>query len=699
MKGEDMLELMIDFVFTLFLDIELYICIFIILVYLVNNKINKVTKYNFHKSDALLKKLAKNFYIVELKADFSPIKYVFKNILYHIYYSIVIFTLIYLFRLYTINTKDIEYPYASDDYFLGENGYLNENDGRLYSIIDSGIVYFLAFTFGSIISVGFYKNICKLFNRNKRYVSIQKYNLLKYSMDIAKADFKEYLKNPSFEKGTKFKLNLGKTLKKSHKISSEFNRQIKSASTESKRGFMKLSISSIFYILFIKNHVLYDEHFLYDSSTNDSAQDENKLKEKGKLCVVFDIISNVIMKKRSLKADEDTNTKEENAEDVSTSAENKEGSDQPDCQETETIEETSKNDEINEADKNQEHKQPNEDSIKTCTIYKDKINMENILNNELIIEKVKEELDAENKKNIIGDDIKNAQNMDVKLALNNIKLCDINEDIKEVYNCNSHYYFKSLVEICMLYLPMFFLFKNKLYLKLLFNMWLYIINWVIWNTIVILSMFSPSLYAYYYIFNDHIISILSENISQQEKNTMMQFFFGFFVSSLVYFKYYLNAEFKLIKNSHIEYFQSLITSLLDECYKLRSQKIIKNFENLKVFPLNIDYQNKAIFLDKSLLRTPKELEKIEEQKQLRKNSIMLKSIGKIAKYCDKNTASQMADQIKLVLLKEVPQKVAHNISQHISHEIYTKIKNNPEKLESHINTFLNDISLTHGPKK
>ncbi|CAD2105042.1 conserved Plasmodium protein, unknown function [Plasmodium vinckei brucechwatti] len=699
MKGEELLELMIDFIFTLFVDIELYICIFIILVYLVNNKINKVTKYNFHKSDALLKKLAKNFYIVELKADFSPIKYVFKNILYHIYYSIVIFTLIYLFRLYTINTKDIEDPYISDDDFPVESGYPNENDDELYSAIDSSLIYFLAFTFGSIISVGFYTNICKLFNRNKKYVSIQKYNLLKYSMDIAKADFKEYLKKPSFEKGTKFKLDLGKTLKKSHKISSEFNRQIKSASAESKNGFMKLSISSIFYIIFIKKHVLYDEHFLYDSSTNDSAQDENKLKDKGKIYVVFDMISNVIMKKRSLKTDEGINTKEENAEGVSTSGENKEDSDQPDCQETDKIEEINKNDDINEANENQEHKQTNEDSIKTCTIYKDKINMENILNNELIIEKVKEELDAENKKNIIADDIKNVQNMDVKLTLNNIKLCDINEDIKEVYNCNSHYYFKSLVEICMLYLPMFFLFKNKLYLKLLFTMWLYIINWVLWNVITILSMFRPSLYAYYYLFNEHIISILSENINQQEKNTMMQFFFGFFVSSLVYFKYYLNTEFKLIKNSHIEYFQSLITTLLDECYKLRSQKIIKNFENLKIFPLNIDYQNKAIFLDKSLLRTPKELEKIEEQKQLRKNSIILKSIGKIAKYCDKHTASQIADQIKLVLLKEVPQKVAHNISQYISHEIYTKIKDNPEKLESHISTFLNDISLTHDPKK
>ncbi|CXJ21780.1 conserved Plasmodium protein, unknown function [Plasmodium berghei] len=698
MKGEEMLELVIDFILTLIVDIELYICIFILLVYLVNNKINKVTKFNFYKSDSLLKKLAKNFYIVELKADFSPTKYVFKNILYHIYYSIVIFTLIYLFRLYTINTKDIQNPYESDDYFSVETEYTNENNSELHSIIDSGMVHFLAFIFGSIISVGFYTNICKLFKRNKKYVSIQKYNLLKYSMDIAKADFKDYLKKPTFEKGTKFKLNLGKTLKISHKINSEFNKQIKNASAESKNGIMKLSISSIFYILFTKKHVLYDEQFLYDSSTNDNAKDENQLKEKGKLCVVFDMISKVIMKKRSLKTNGDTNTKEVNAG-VSTYGENKEGFNQPNSHTTEKIDETNKNDEINETDKNQEHKETNENSTKLCTEFKDKINMENVLNNELIIEQVKKELDMKNKKNIIADDIKNAQNMDVKLTINNIKLCDINEDIKEVYNCYSYYYFKSPVEICMLYLPMFFFFKNKLYLKLFFTLWLYIINWIVWNIITFMSMLMPSLYAYYYLFNEHIISILSENISQQEKNTMLQFFFGFFVSSLVYFKYYLNTEFKLIKNSHVEYFQALIATLLDECYKLRSQKIIKNFENLKIFPLNIDYQNKGIFLDKSLLLTPKELEKLEEQKQLRKNTMLLKNIGKIAKYCDKNTANQIAEQIKLVLLKEVPQKVALNISHHISHEIYTKIKNNDDKLESHINTFLNDISLTIDPKK
>ncbi|CRH02642.1 conserved Plasmodium protein, unknown function [Plasmodium relictum] len=639
-----MLENIPDIILYFIRDVEIYLCIFILLNLFTSRRINKLTKSNFLQDDKLLDKLSKNFYISEVKVYFNPFKYILKSLLYHICYFITILYLIYIFRFYVCYKKFI-YDYILSFFsflkiyplILNEFDYYSNNYGINLSFI-------LIFIFGNFSFFLFYKIICFL-KRRKKYIKVKRANVLNYCLELAKANFKEYLKTRKKKKDTIFKFTLNKTngyyFKNNDKNYERSSKNIKKEQNDNKRitktGRRNI-FSYIFKIFLINKHVFPDEKLLYDNSINNK---ENLVNKKRKL--PFNILKSLFHYIRKKKDIEKINNNENNLE-------NKRN--------------TSYKGKVNNLNSNSiNEKQKNLSENKNINTSK---NIHGI--NE---EKTTSKCDSShlyNNTEMEKKEIEDSYFNDISLYEPKLSYCNF-------YLCNSQYQIKSLTDILILYLPIYFLFKNKMFVKTSFTLMLYILNFIIWNFIKLVSMIKPSLFVFYYIFNEHISQILSENLSDYEKKMMLHFFYGFFFCSLKYLKKNIDIEFKLIKIEDMNNFHKIINDCLNKASKLKSQEIIKNYERMKTFPLFFDLKNKKIYIDKSILKTNKEIEGLKQKQKLKNEQNCLQSLCEIANFCDEDTFRELLKKIKNIILNELPEKLADNLSQKISDEIYEKMLN------------------------
>ncbi|GAB69049.1 hypothetical protein PCYB_144770 [Plasmodium cynomolgi strain B] len=618
----------IDFVFSLILDTELYLCAFVLLTYFTTKKINKIIQSNFYQNDALLNRLSKHFYIVDVKAYFSPLKYMFKSALYHTYYFSSLLFLIYLFRLYTSYKRWIKFYFfsllnISTDPSIHSG---DDNSDAYHHGNSSGfdVTYLVAFILGVIISFIYYKYLCRLFKGKHKYVTVHKSSLQHYCFELAKVNFREYVKVKP-KKGSKFRFDLDTNIKPHSTFINESAATKGSGTKTGTSGNGRGAGSSVpsvvapkpkrnilfrmFNIVYVKNHVLYDENVLYEDHLKNKWQANQKNKE-GFLLMLIKLVEKLVKAIINL-----------------INAENNETGKAPPAQ-----------------------RQSSETTPQEQTQGK---------------------TNPTNMTQIRGSALKSSDQQ-----YNDINLCELDLNPYDVFVCNSHYQFKSILEVLMLHIPIYFLFKNKLYVKTCFTVAMYVFNYLLWNFITFLAMIKPSLFVYYYVLNEHINHILTESINDQEKNIILHFFYGFFFASLIYLKYHFNMEFKLIKVEHMNHFHRLINRCIAEANKLKSRGIIRNFEAMKIFPLCIDYKNKGILIDRGLLRTAAELQLVLRQRRLKSAKICFQNVKKIAKHCDEDTAMEMFKRLKFVLVNELPHRVAVNLSLMISDEMYDKIKRN-----------------------
>ncbi|KAI4834933.1 hypothetical protein MKS88_005613 [Plasmodium brasilianum] len=797
-----MIEDTIDFIFTVILDAEIYICIFVLLTYLTTKKINKLIKSDIFQNDKLLNRLSKHFYLVDVKAYFSPFKYMFKSIIYHIYYFVTVLFLIYLFRLY-VSSKKLIQNHALSFFNVINGDSLTSDDIDLFSSDEeTSSSLIVAFLFGVFTSYIFYKNISRIFRGKEKNISIHKHNLLIYFFELAKYNFREYIKTkPKNKKGTRFRFNVDTDV---NPHEAAINNNVKAKQRESgKKNDNNTNVIVVkprrnplfdmFRIVYFHNHVLNNEKLLYNNHINSTVEDEKK-NEKSRNSLLFILlkilwtillnISNensnkktsvqqnnnskdtqVNSKQMGKSADEMTPTAdqakfeqlEESKEDMKQNNNNvnakkmekreesveqnndnviveqvekrevnvKQNNDNENTEQQEkreesveqnydnviveqvekrevNVEQNNDNENTEQQEKSEENLKQNNDNTNVEQMEKiegskqqskeekgvkateQKSNDDNILVSENLDELIKEMIMKGRK--LIGEnkeELKNAKNENIKKNVksdkqdnNIIKLCDFNIKTYEVYTCKSRFEFKSIIEVLMLHVPIYFFFKNKLYVKTFFTLAMYLLNLMVWNFITFVSMIKPNLFVYYYVFNEHISQILSESISENEKNLILHFFYGFFCASIIYLKYHFNMEFKLIKMDDMNHFRALINKCLNETHKLKLKKIIKNYEYLKIFPLVLDQKNKRIYIEQSLLRSAEELEQVYKKRKLKNTKMYLQNIKHIVKYCDEDTANELVRTLKFVLLNELPRKVALNLSFRLCNEIYDKMKIN-----------------------
>ncbi|GAW83596.1 hypothetical protein, conserved [Plasmodium gonderi] len=770
----------IDFIFSIILDVEIYLCAFVLLTYITTKKVNKIIQSDFYKNDILLNRLSKNFYILDVKAYFSPLKYMFKSIIYHIYYLFSIIFLIYIFRLYASYKKWIKYYFFSFFNISMDSSLLSDDDEPdvHYNSRNSGVFsipHIFAFILGLFFSFFFYKYIRKLFIRKKKYISAHKSSLLHYCMELAKINFREYVKINPQKKGSRFKFDLGTyinpywilnnetTNTNEHPAHGSVSKSGGSGNRNNSPNVVapkpkKNILFRIFNIVYVKNHVLHDEKLLYDDNLRNKLQYDQKMGSWwGKfLFIIIKILIHIIIliinlvfpkKKDPVKSSphktpqsvnpgpgqntptqttspegmkqDGTNVKpgvedshEENKEmkqplskEIDTEMKQPLRKDtdtemkQPLSKETDTEMKQPLSKEIDtemkqplRKDTDTEMKQPL--SKETDTEMKQPLSKETDTEMKQPLSKTTVQKQSNNNEIPTNEGKTMNQNFHVKNNMlnmnqmkegkrdnadpppfNDIKLCSIDLTVYDIYICNSHVQFKSIIEVLMLHVPIYLLFKNKFYAKTCFTIAMYVLNYFLWYLITFLATIKPSIYVYYYLLNDHINQILRESISENEKNIILHFFYGFFFASLIYLKFYFNMEFKLIKIDHMNHFHKMINLCIAEANTLKSKKIIKNFEILKIFPLTIDYKNKGIFIEKSLLRTVQELEFVLKQRKIKKAKICFQNVKQIAKYCDEDTAMELFKRIKQVLINELPHRVALNLSLMISDEMYNKLKN------------------------
>ncbi|ETW55897.1 hypothetical protein PFUGPA_01942 [Plasmodium falciparum Palo Alto/Uganda] len=803
-----------DIILSVIIDFEIYIIIFILLVYFATKKIHKIIDSNFYNDDKLFKRLSKHFYIAEVSAYFSPFRYIYQSAVYHSYYFLTIFILIYIFRLYSSYKKWMRQYFLS--YFnlsnlntpdINEPENIREYDGL-------HVTFIISFVLGNFASFYFYKYLCNIFKRDsRRYIDMKRTNVLKYCVELAKEAYNEFLKNQLQKKKKNSKNSKNSKNKKNKKIpkfkfdlnanpetliiNSDINTYEPSQNNVGPEIKLKKKNNILFKMLnivYINTHVLHGENTLYEDrplkKENDSKFDSKKL-----LLKLLKFLWNCIMALRKIQTTKDevkvvdgtkedlpnkmvdkengttdkengttdkengmtdkesgTTDKENGMTDKESGTTDKENGTKDkengttdkdnittdkeyeinDVKEemSESINNTNNMNNIDNIDNlnnsyntnsttNEEHISPsinindikinNNDetdeakytpqgstisniSINGNEKYADKVtDKNNILMSSLNAEELKKNQnniintnnnDNNNNNNNINNnnvgnlknDVVNTENTTAESEYTDINLCDIKSGHHDVYVCNSHYQFKSIIEILMLNLPIYFFFKNKLYVKTSFTIMLYILNFIIWNIITLLSMIKPSLLVYYYIINEHISQILTENINEFEKKIMLHFFYGFFCSSLIYLKYYFKIEFKLIKIEHMNNIDRMINNSLKEAHKLKLRKMIKNYDKLKIFPLLLDYQKNCIYVEKTLLKNNKEIEELIKLRKLKNEQLCLENINQIAKYCDKETANELLKKIKNILLNELPERLTNNLTQKLTDEIYDSMK-------------------------
>ncbi|SPJ11419.1 conserved Plasmodium membrane protein, unknown function [Plasmodium sp. DRC-Itaito] len=820
-----------DIILSVIIDFEIYLIIFILLVYFATRKINKIIDSNFYNDDKLFKRLSKHFYIAEVSAYFNPLRYIFQSAVYHSYYFLTIFILIYIFRLYSSYKKWIRQYFLSYINFsnlntpdINEPENVPEYDGL-------HVTHIISFVFGNFASFYFYKYLCNIFKRDsRRYIDMKRTNVLNYCVELAKEAYNEFLKNQLQKKKKNSKNSKNKKNKKIPKfkfdlnanpetliINSDINTYDPSQNDVGPEIKLKKKNNILFKMLnivYINTHVLHGENTLYEDhplkKKNDLKFDSKKLllnllkflwncimtsrrlqstkdevkvvdvtkeefpnkmadkknemidkengmsdkengttdKENGttdKANGMIDKENGMIDKENGMTDKENGTTDKENGttdkengttdkengtthkdnittykeydindvkEEISESINNMNNIDNIDTlnnsynTNSTTNEEhispcinindikTNNNDETDEAKYTPQGSTISNISINGNEKYADKMtDKNNILMSSLNGEELKKNQNniittttnnnnnnnnnSNNNNNNDGDlqnDMVNTKNITAETEYTDINLCDINSSHHDVYVCNSHYQFKSIIEILMLNLPIYFFFKNKLYVKTSFTIMLYILNFIIWNIITLLSMIKPSLLVYYYIINEHFSQILTENINEYEKKIMLHFFYGFFCSSLIYLKYYFKIEFKLIKIEHMNNIDRMINNSLNEAHKLKLKKMIKNYDELKIFPLILDYQKKCIYVEKTLLKNNKEIEELIKLRKLKNEQLCLENINQIAKYCDKETANELLKKIKNILLNELPERLTNNLTQKLTDEIYDSMK-------------------------
>ncbi|KJP85063.1 hypothetical protein AK88_05301 [Plasmodium fragile] len=742
----------IDFVFTLILDTEIYFCVFVLLTYLTTRKINKIIQSNFYQKDALLNRLSKNFYITDVKAYFSPLKYMRKSALYHTYYLSSVLVLIYLFRLYSSYKRWIKFYFFSllnistDPSALSDHDDFDAHyDGKSSHF---GIGHLVAFLLGIIISFIYYKYLCKIFKGKHKYVKVHKSSLLPQCFDLAKTNFREYVKVKP-KKGSKFKFHLDTNIKAHPTLSSgpaatgngksgNGSGAGTSAPTPVTPKTKRNILFRMFDIGYLKNHVLYDENVLYEDQLKNKGQTDQKNKRQlwllfiklmEKLLVAIINLINIIINEIGKGASGKTAQPPAGQAATSQAATGQEGPQtaaaggetaQEGMKQTVDGEATMEENKPEEEEPTTGVNQPEEDEHTTeekqlegenGTTEEKQLEEEKAITEEketqeeeAITEEKQQEGESPEAETIpthvesptegqssetppqeqrqekdsqsIMTQIKEEAMKSSDMEYNDINLCELDLNPHDQFVCNSHYHFKSIVEVLMLHMPMYFLFKNKFYAKALFTIAMYIWNYLVWNFITLLAMIKPSLFVYYYVLNEHINHILLKNINEHEKNIILHFFYGFFVASLIYLKFHFSLEFKLIKVDHMNHFHRMINGCIVQAHKLKSTGIIKNFEAMKIFPLCIDYKKKGIFIDRGLLRTAAELQLVLKQRKLKNVKICFRNIKQIAKYCDEDTAMEMFKQLKFVLVNELPNQVALNLSHMISDEMYNQIKTN-----------------------
>ncbi|EUD69071.1 hypothetical protein C922_00763 [Plasmodium inui San Antonio 1] len=776
----------IDFVFSLLLDVEIYLCVFVLLTYFTRHKMNKIIQSNFYQNDALLNRLSKHFYIVDVRAYFSPLKYMFKSALYHTYYSSSLLFLIYLFRLYIYYKRWIKFYFFSLLNIANDSSILSDDDDSdaYHHRKSSGfhVSYMVAFIFGVIISFIYYRYLCRVFKGKHKYVTVAKTSLLHYCFELAKVNFREYVKVKP-KKGSKFRFDLDTNIKAHPTFSTESGATKGTgrgngtsasgrgpgssvSSTVAPKPKRKNILFRMFSIVYFTNHVLYDEKVLYEDHLKNKRQGDHKKKESfclmliklvGKL--VQEIINSINARnnengksasrktgqaatgqaatgqaatgqattgqattgqattgqattgqattgqaitgqdttgvpatgqggphtapvcgetpqegvKQPVDGEAVTEEKELNGGEAATEEKELNGGEAAkEEKELNGGEAATEEKELNGGEATTEVNQPKNESPKAqappiCVAPP----AQRQSNKTTPQEQTQGITSPTNMTQIKGAELKSSNTQ-----YNDINMCELDLNPYDIFVCNSHYQFKSILEVFMLHVPIYFLFKNKLYVKTCFTIAMYIANYLLWNFITLLAMIRPSLFVYYYVVNEHINHILTENINEKEKNIILHFFYGFFFASLIYLKYHFNMQFKLIKVDHMNHFHRIINKCITEAHKLKSRGIIKNFEAMKVFPLCIDYENKGIFIDRGLLRTRAELELVLKRRKLKSARICFRNVMQVAKYCDEDTAMELFRRLKFVLVNELPHRVALNLSLMISDEMYDKIKRN-----------------------
>ncbi|CRG97782.1 conserved Plasmodium protein, unknown function [Plasmodium gallinaceum] len=655
-------------------DVEIYLCIFLILSLLTIKRIRKLIKSNFLQDDELFNKLSKTFYPTEVKVAYNPFKCIIKSALYHIYYFTTILNLIYLFRFYVCYKKFIHDYLFSFSFLKICISILDEFDFYLfnYGVRRSFIFIFI---FGNCISLLFYKIVYFFLKRRKKYIIVKRVNVLNYCLELAKIDFKEYVKSKKKKKkGSRFKfvLNNSKDFyyygydnnyeKYSKNIEEETNNY-------NKKGIIRKRKRNLFsYIIntfLLNKHVLHNEKLLYDNSIKDKENVINTYK-KFPLTILKSLF-------HFIKKVKDVNV-EKNNSDKNNLEEKKNTSNNSELINFKNSYVNKKEEDENKKKENENKKEEDENKKKENENKKEKNENKNI-NTSNKVDKIMEEVTSKYNISNLHNNTEIEEKINEDSQFNNIYLCELKLMYCNVYVCNSHYQYKNIIDILILHLPIYFFFKNKMFVKTSFTLVLYLLNFIIWNFTKLLSMIKPSILIYYYILNEHISQILSENLNEFEKKVMLHFFYGFFFCSLIYLKYYIDIEFKLIKLEHMDYFQKIINDCLNKAFKLKSQKIIKNYEDMKIFPLCIDHKKKNIYINKSLLKTNKELEELKQKKKLKNEKNYLQSIYQIVKFCDEDFSKELLTKIKNIILKELPEKLANNLCQKVSDEIYQKILN------------------------
>ncbi|KMZ96963.1 hypothetical protein PVNG_01787 [Plasmodium vivax North Korean] len=738
----------IDFVFSLILDTEIYLCAFVLLTYFTTKKINKIIQSNFYQNDALLNRLSKHFYIVDVKAYFSPLKYMFKTALYHTYYFSSLLFLIYWFRLYTCYKRWIKYYFFSlfnistDPSLLSDD----DDDSDAYhhgSASGFDISYVVAFILGVIISFIYYKYLCRVFRGKHKYVTLHKSSLLHYCFELAKVNFREYVKVKP-KKGSKFRFDLDTNIKAHSTFSNESTTTKGSGTASGTSGNARAAGSTttpsaaapkpkrnilfrIFNIVYVKKHVLYDENVLYEDHLKNKWQPPQKNKESFRLMLIklmerlVEALINSINEEKG-EAGKGASSKTGQAA-TGQAATGQAATGQAPTGQTATSQGEPQTAAAGGATPQEGVKQPVDGGVaaeerkpeegEAATEEKkpdggEATAEEKQPEGEPLSQEQSGQPPAQGQS---GESPPQAQSGETPpqaqsgetppqeqpqgkvnstslaqmkgAALNSgetsykdINLCELDLNPYDVFVCNSHYQFKSILEVLMLHIPIYFLFKNKLYVKTCFTIAMYIANYLLWNIITFLAMIKPSLFVYYYVLNEHINHILTESINDQEKNIILHFFYGFFFASLIYLKYHFNMEFKLIKVDHMNHFHRLINRCIAEANKLKSRGIIKNYEAMKIFPLCIDYKSKGILIDRGLLRTAAEIELVLKQRKLKNAKICFRNVRQIAKHCDEDTSLELFRRLKFVLVNELPHRAALNLSLMISDEMYDKIKRN-----------------------